>query len=127
MPTPRALVIDDSDIARARLVELLNSGGFDVVQLASPIGATQAVLKHKVSIVLIDVVMPAMRGDRLAVLLRANRRMAGVGVILVSGDSSVDLDRMLEETGADATVSKSNLRELPPTVRRVQRSRQASA
>jgi DNA-binding response OmpR family regulator len=107
------------------MAELLSSAGFHVVQLASPIGATHAVLKHKVSVVLIDVLMPAMRGDRLATLIRANRRMTGVGVILVSGESSVDLDRMMKDTGADAAVSKSNLRELLPTVHRVRRSRQA--
>jgi PleD family two-component response regulator len=122
-PTPTALVIDDSEIARARLAALLDSAGFKVVELPSPIGATRAVLEHHVSIVLIDVLMPAMRGDRLAKMFRGHRLMDRVGVILVSGESSLDLEQLINETGADAAVSKSNLEQLLPTIRRVQMSR----
>jgi PleD family two-component response regulator len=122
-PKPTALVIDDSEIARARLAELLDSAGFKVVQLPSPIGATRVVLEHRVSVVLIDILMPAMRGDRLAKLFRGHRLMDRVGVILVSGESSLDLEQLVNESGADAAVSKSSLEQLLPTVRRVLMSR----
>jgi PleD family two-component response regulator len=117
------LVIDDSDIARTRMVDMLTSAGFDVAQLPSPIGATRAILTRRVSVVVVDVLMPGMRGDRLAALFRGNPRFSDIGVVLVSGEANVELDRLLAETGADASVSKSRLDELVPTVLRVRKER----
>jgi PleD family two-component response regulator len=117
------LVIDDSAIARARMVDMLTAAGFEVAELPSPIGATRLILQRRVSVVVVDVLMPGMRGDRLAALFRGNPRFAEIGVVLVSGEARVRLDRLLTETGADATVSKSNLGDLVPTVLRVRRER----
>jgi PleD family two-component response regulator len=121
------LVIDDSDIARARMADLLTSAGFDVVELPSPIGATRAILTRNVSVVVVDVLMPGMRGDRLAALFRGNPRFSDIGVVLVSGEADVELDRLLSETGADASVSKSRLDELVPTVLRVRKERRSQS
>jgi CheY-like chemotaxis protein len=121
------LVIDDSEIARAKMANLLGDSGFKVIQLPSPIGATRLILNRQVSVVVVDVLMPGMRGDRLAALFRGNPRFADLGVILVSGEADIELDRLLPETGADATVSKAKLHELVPTVLRVQRQRKKSA
>ena len=117
------LVIDDSDIARAKMADILQASGFTVAQLPSPIGATRLILSRQVSVVVVDVLMPGMRGDRLATLFRGNPRFAELGVVLVSGEADVELDRLLPETGADATVSKTKLHELVPTVLRVQQQR----
>jgi CheY-like chemotaxis protein len=119
------LVIDDSGIARAKMAELLKASGFTVVQLPSPIGATRLILNRQVSVVVVDVLMPGMRGDRLASLFRGNPRFADLGVVLVSGEAGVELERLLPETGADATLSKTSLHELVPTVLRVQEQRKA--
>jgi PleD family two-component response regulator len=117
------LVIDDSDIARASMANLLAEAGLNVVELASPIGATRAILSHEVSVVVVDILMPGMRGDRLATLFRGNPRFKSVGVVLVSGESGVELDRLLTETGADAAVSKAALQGLLPAVIRARTKR----
>jgi CheY-like chemotaxis protein len=117
------LVIDDSEIARASMMAVLADAGMKVVELASPIGATRAILHNNVSVVVVDVLMPGMRGDRLALLFRGNPRFKKLGVVLVSGESEAELDRLVAETGADAAVSKSNLRELVGAVLRAGRRR----
>jgi PleD family two-component response regulator len=117
------LVIDDSTIARARMADMLTAAGFDVAELPSPIGATRMILTRRVSVVVVDVLMPGMRGDRLAALFRGNPRFAEIGVVLVSGEASVELTRLLTETGADAAVSKARLDTLVPTVLRVRQQR----
>jgi PleD family two-component response regulator len=121
--TFKVLVIDDSDIARARMRDILNEAGLDVLELASPIGATRVIMRNNVSVVVVDVLMPGMRGDRLATLFRGNPRFGTLGVVLVSGDSGVELDRMLSDTAADAAVSKSNLKDLVGAVIRAYRAR----
>lgn len=121
------LVIDDSDIARASMASVLEEAGLRVVELSSPIGATRAILQHKVSVVVVDVLMPGMRGDRLATLFRSNPRFERLGVVLVSGEGGVELDRLMDETGADAAVSKSTLQALVPAVIRARNKRMRSA
>ena len=74
------LVVDDSDLARSEMMRLLVEDGLVVVGLASPIGATRAILANAVSVVVIDVLMPGMRGDRLAALFRGNPRLRELGL-----------------------------------------------
>ena len=113
------LVIDDSDIARSEMERLLSDAGYNVLTLASPIGATRTILNHKVDVVVIDVLMPGMRGDRLAALFRSNPRFKTLGVVLVSGENQTELSRLLAETRASAVVPKSDLRQLVSSVRRL--------
>ena len=113
---PTVLVIDDSDIARARMEAVLEDAGIHVLSLASPIGATRTIMVNSVDVVVIDVLMPAMRGDRLAALFRRNPRFKGLGVVLVSGAAPEELERLSLEVEADATVSKSQLDKLADTV-----------
>lgn len=117
------LVIDDSDIARARMAAVLEEAGMRVLSLASPIGATRSIMANSVDVVVIDVLMPAMRGDRLAALFRRNPRFQDLGVVLVSGAAPEELERLSLEVEADATVSKSKLDELARTVQAIHRKR----
>lgn len=112
------LVIDDSDISRAEMTRVLEEAGLDVISLASPIGATRVILNGNVSAVVIDVEMPSLRGDRLAALFRGNPRMNSIGVVLVSGESGEDLNRLAAEARADEAVAKTALARLPDAVRR---------
>jgi two-component system, chemotaxis family, sensor kinase CheA len=114
---PTVLVIDDSEIALAQMSRLLQSAGMRVVDLASPIGATRAITTHSVDVVVIDFLMPGMRGDRLAALFRGNPRFKKLGVVIVSGESSPDFERLSKEAGADAIVKKAELNKLVPAIR----------
>lgn len=117
------LVIDDSDVARAEMRRVLEQAGFRVMALSSPIGATRMILEYNVKCVVIDVLMPGMRGDRLAVLFRGNHRLRDLGVVLVSGASASELLSLSIESGANAVVSKANLAALVPAVLRAVRRR----
>jgi CheY-like chemotaxis protein len=124
-PKSTVLVVDDSDIARHAMLKLLIDAGMKAIELASPIGATRTIINQNVGVVVIDVLMPGMRGDRLAALFRGNPRFRSLAVVLVSGERGVDLERMAREAGADAAVSKSQLHELVPSIRQALRRRAA--
>jgi len=100
------LVIDDSDIARAKMAGALTEAGYAVLDLPSPIGATRGVVRHGVRLVVVDIQMPAMSGDRLAALFRDNPRLSEVKVVLVSGVAVDALEELAADVGADAVVSK---------------------
>lgn len=112
------LVIDDSEIAREEATRVLRQAGFQVVALPSPIGATQAIVRHQARVVVVDVFMPTIRGDRLLTLFRKNQRLGRLSVILMSGHSEKELEHLQMEIQADAVLSKRNLDRLPALVRR---------
>jgi len=101
------LVIDDSDLARASMRRALTDAHLRVIDLPSPIGATSAILRSQVRVVVVDVNMPSIRGDKLAALFRKSARMSTIGIILISGTEVEALDRLAREVGADAVLPKS--------------------
>lgn len=101
------LVIDDSDIARQSMVRALRAGGLSVIDLPSPIGATRAILRSAVRLVVIDINMPTMRGDKLAALFRQSERLKDVKLVLVSGVDADQLDMLAAQVGANGVVAKS--------------------
>jgi PleD family two-component response regulator len=111
---PTVLVIDDDDVGRALLCEALGTSCKRIIQLSSPIGATRQAMQEQVDVVVLDVEMPNLRGDMLAKLFRSNARIAHVGVILVSGCDSDELERLGTACGADEVVSKRHVRSSLP-------------
>lgn len=116
--TAPVLVIDDSEVAREEITRVLRDAGCQVVALPSPIGATQAIVRYGARVVIVDVFMPTIRGDRLLALFRKNPRLGHVSVILVSGHSEHELGNLQVEIQADAVVSKRHLDRLPALVKR---------
>jgi CheY-like chemotaxis protein len=106
----KVLVIDDDDVAREAMCDILKRAGYQVSDLRSPIGASREILANNINVVVIDVIMPALRGDRLAKLLRGNPKFDKLGVVLVSGDVTVQLRQLAKEVRAVAVVDKSNIR-----------------
>ena len=127
-PTPhrglRVLVIDDDDISREMMVDLLRGDGHLVWDLPSPIGATKHIVTEEVQVVVIDIMMPSMRGDKLAALLSRNPKLKELGVVLVSGATVNELDALANEVHAAAIVNKTLMhRQLIPAVRRSVKTR----
>jgi DNA-binding NarL/FixJ family response regulator len=91
-----------------------------VHELPSPIGATRELIRKDIGFVVIDIEMPALRGDKLAALFRSNPRFKRVVLILVSSLPESELTALAEEAGADAAIPKSRLPgELVETLRRL--------
>lgn len=110
-PGTRVLVIDDNDIDRASMVELLKAAGFETHDLPSPIGATRMARQLQAAVVIIDQQLPAMDGSKLAALFRSNAGTRSVRVVLVSGSQEQQMMQLVEQAQADAFVSKRELRE----------------
>jgi len=119
---PRILLIDDDDIAREFLASLLRDAGFQVFELPSPIGATRAILNNAIDVVVLDIFMPQMDGDKSAKMLRDNPRFTGIAIVLVSSCDPTQLDEIAARVRANAVVSKADAREkLVATVKRLGR------
>lgn len=111
------LVIDDDEIVREAMCEILQAAGCTVLDAGSPIGVTKSIVDNQIDVVVLDVMMPDISGDKLAKLLRNNPRMHQLSIIMVSGADVTRLTQMATEVKADALVAKADIhRELAHVV-----------
>lgn len=114
------LVIDDSDIDREVIADLLALAGYTVHQLPSPIGATRKARELQVGLVVIDQNLPSLDGSKLATLFRNAPGLADLRVVLTSSSDELSMLEITKRAKADAFVAKQRLREdLVSTVRRL--------
>jgi CheY-like chemotaxis protein len=103
---PKVLVVDDNEVCRAVVRESLEIGGFEVVELDNPVGMSSVVNSEKPDVVLMDVEMPAIEGDK-AVQILLKHRLHDCKVLLYSGKPLPELERLARSCGAAGFVSKS--------------------
>ena len=114
------LVIDDSDIDRQVMVDLLMGAGFEVHELPSPIGATRKARELHVRAVVIDQNLPSLDGSKLAALFRTNAGMQDIRVVLVSSSDESQMQDIARQAKADAFIAKQHMHEaLVPTLKRL--------
>jgi CheY-like chemotaxis protein len=100
------VVIDDSEISRSFVSQTLESAGYRVVSLESAVGSTNVIFREEPDLVLLDVNMPTLSGERLAEILRSNSRLQKCRILLYSGASQEELSKVVRACGADGYVSK---------------------
>jgi CheY-like chemotaxis protein len=108
--TIHVLVIDDDEIAREYMCDVLRKAGFIVEDMPSSIGVTNKVVRDHFHVVVIDVMMPAIRGDKLASLLRKNPQLRDLAVVMVSGAPREELEQLGSEIDPEAVVNKADVR-----------------
>ena len=108
--TIHVLVIDDDEIAREYMCDVLRKAGFNVEDMPSSIGVTNRLVRDRCDVVVIDVMMPAIRGDKLAGLLRKNSQLKELAVVMVSGAPREELEQLGPEIDPDRVVNKANVR-----------------
>jgi CheY-like chemotaxis protein len=77
--------------------------------LSWPIGASRALMAMGAHVVVLDVMMPSIRGDKLARLLRKNPRLSQLGIVLVSGLEPAELNDVSGELSSAQVVAKRSL------------------
>lgn len=108
-PTARVLVIDDDEVVLVAICDLLEGDGHKVFTQISPIGATQAIIKNEIDVVVVDLNLPEMRGDSVVRLIRSWDRLKDLPVIMISGAATDSLEQMRKSFPAIQVLSKSVL------------------
>lgn len=105
MTLPRLLVVDDHDMLREALVELLLQAGFDVVGEATD-GADAVALAKQLEpeVVLMDLRMPVLGGLDATRLIKDAR--PATQVVLLTAFDSPALQQQAEEAGCFAYLVK---------------------
>jgi DNA-binding NtrC family response regulator len=104
---PKIMVVDDSPIVCETVSMILEDRGYDVVTVDNVFSFAQALSTHKPDLVLIDVMMPAMKGDKLVEIAQRHDSEA-CPMVLFSDQSVHDLERLAAECGAAGYIQKTS-------------------
>lgn len=102
----KVLVVDDDPLVLRILKDKLSEVGYLVTTTSSAFGAMQLVEENRPDVVIIDVMLPALPGARVAALVR--ERMKKVKVLLYSSKDEAELKTIAKECNADAFLKKSD-------------------
>jgi two-component system chemotaxis sensor kinase CheA len=102
------LVVEDSITSRMLLKNILESAGYTVTTAVDGVEAWTALRAQEFEAVISDVEMPRMDGFELTAKLRADKKLAGLPVVLVTArESREDRERGID-VGANAYIVKSS-------------------
>lgn len=101
----KILLVDDSEIVRESVVLMLEERGFDVVGVAGVFALPQAVAREAPDLVLVDVSMPAISGDKAVEIARRNQT-SGCPMVLFSDRPREELEKLARRCGAAGFIKK---------------------
>ena len=90
------------------MIDLLIQEGFNVEIATNSNEAFHAILDgEKPSLLIIDVTMPLIEGDKIVVALKGNKFTKNIPMLLYSGKPPEELEALAKTTGADGYITKS--------------------
>jgi DNA-binding response OmpR family regulator len=102
----KILIVDDSEIIRDFVQTVLAEEGYEVIGLDSAIGFSRILVQEKPDLVLMDVSMPGLSGDKLVeIALRSG--LHHCPIVLFSDRSDAELTALVDDCGAAGYVRKS--------------------
>ena len=99
------LVIDDSEDSRNLVTQVLGSE-HEVFAIESWVYATDYIFKHDIDLILLDINMPGLSGDKLAGVLMKSVKSKPLNIVLFSAMDEADLRRTAKEVGAKGYIPK---------------------
>ncbi len=108
MPAEKKIVvIDDCRLTLAMARDLLEEAGFRVETAETGIDANRFIYEPpRPDLILIDLVMPMLHGDRKVRLLKQREASRDIPVILMSNRPACELEELARASGANGFLSK---------------------
>ena len=102
----RVLLVEDDDAFRIFCRVAFEASGFEVLQARDGTVAVEKALRERPDAVVLDLWLPGLTGSGVLRVLRANRRLDKVPVIVLSGVPEVKDREGLLSYGADEVLEK---------------------
>ena len=102
----KILIVDDSSAFRELEQRLLACAGYGLMMAADGVEAVRLALAETPDLVLLDLQMPALTGQRVLDILKNNPRTRGIPVVVVSTLGSPVEREKLERAGAASYITK---------------------
>jgi CheY-like chemotaxis protein len=102
----KVMVVDDDATTLQVTSAVLEQRGYEVLTRDSALGTTMAILRERPEVVLLDVHMPGLTGDRIAELVGPRKGKRAPVVILHSGSNRAELEALAARCGAAGIIEK---------------------
>jgi CheY-like chemotaxis protein len=106
MSSLRILILDDSEITLNLMSMVLSEAGYEVYTASSLMEFEQVLSNHEPNLILTDIKMPEISGDKICKVLKQKLSTQSTPVVLFSTLPEKDLAELAERSGADGYVSK---------------------
>lgn len=83
-PKKKILVVDDSEMMRRAMQELLGSD-YEVSEVSSGVAAIQSIALNRPNLILLDYEMPVCDGGQVLEMIRSEKNMSDIPVIFLTG------------------------------------------
>ena len=102
----KILIIDDEpDILRAAKVRLM-SFGYEVITARDGSDIVNLVQKNMPDLILLDLRLPHMDGDKICVILKADDKLKTIPVIIFTASSDPTTSKKVKDSGAEGYLIK---------------------
>jgi DNA-binding response OmpR family regulator len=81
----KILVIDDTTVVRVKVREMLPAGNFEVLEAKDGLEGYNIILKEKVSLIMLDFILPKMSGWDVLRKIQANPELNKIPLVIMSG------------------------------------------
>jgi DNA-binding response OmpR family regulator len=102
---PKVVLLDDSEVCLELARDALEDAGFEVIAARSGLGASKLLHAVNPDCVVVDVMMPALSGDKLVQIFRKNITRH-IPIVLHSDRPWAELVALAKTCGASAAVTK---------------------
>jgi len=109
----RILIVDDDPVHLSSTKGILEAEGYEVHTHDQPFGSTSLIMQLKPDLVLLDVNMPGLSGEKLAEVYRGNTKIRMARVMLYSSNDEDTLRAASRRLQLDGYICKGN----PATLR----------
>ncbi|MFZ0804202.1 MAG: response regulator [Terriglobales bacterium] len=106
--TAKLLLVDDSTFLRMASRRVLTDAGFSVAEARDGVEALRQVRESQPDLIILDMLLPMLGGERVLHALRQDPATARIPVIVLSSLSQSNAEKLKEE-GATAYIEKSKL------------------
>src|SRR2546425_6186224 len=104
---PGILIVDDNEDNRYTLQLMLESDGHErITSAANGNEAIALIEREKFSLVLLDLMMPDLNGDRVLKVIKSDPDQRDIRVVMISADTNADRVSQCVELGADDYLPK---------------------
>ena len=105
MSLGKIIILDDSESSRALVQRTLGGAGYEVIPCDTPFSLSGLILEQRPDLVLVDVDMPALRGDKVVETVRRHD-LHPCTIVLYSARPRTELAVLAHKSGADGFICK---------------------
>ena len=103
----RIVIIDDCRLTLTVASDMLEKAGFEVATAEASLEANPLIFcNNPPDLILIDVEMPLLNGERTVQILKSRSHSKNISVLMMSAKSPEELSSIAEQAGADGFVCK---------------------